>query len=964
MTTNFHAKYYAHDLTKIGPSTSSDRLSMSLFDACVDLNPHQIEAALFAVRSPISKGVILADEVGLGKTIEAGLVLCQLWAEHKRKLLIICPASLRKQWSFELREKFNLPSVILDAKTYKDATRAGKKHPFEQDSVVIASYNFIANRKEEVKAINWDLVTIDEAHKLRNCYRESNKIGQAVRLATDGIKKILLTATPLQNSLMELYGLCSLIDERIFGDPLSFKSQYTTSKSDLPDLRERLKPFCKRTLRADVLEYVPYTERKLITRPFSPTDEEHKLYEAVSDFLLKENTYAIPHAQKHLTTLVARKLLASSSYAIAKTLETMADRLRGIKEGKLEEQDHLKDIAEAEDLEDYMDEEYAEDMPNVDFQTYQQGGEFTPPPSEAELDLAQLDAEIKELETLERWANSIGIDEKMRTLLAALEVGFKEMTDMGAAQKSLIFTESRRTQDALRDLLEANGYAGKIVLFNGSNNDDDSKKIYADWVEKNQDTGRASGSRPIDIRSAIIEHFRDDAQIMIATEAAAEGVNLQFCSMLVNYDLPWNPQRIEQRIGRVHRYGQKHDVVVINLLNKRNEVDCRVHELLKEKFSLFSGVFGVSDDVLGQLESGVDFEKKITAIWQSCRTPDTINKAFKTLQDSLEEEIQNKMKETQQTLIDHFDDDVHLRLKFHLDGAKKTLDEISRKFWAITKYRLAQNADFNETNYSFKILDAGDAPTAPDYRYHLISKDKENITGDRLYRISHPLGQWVIDQCKTANTPIGGLEFRYTKHPKQITVAKALLGQSGWLTLRLLDIDSFATEQHLLFTAVMDNGKTLPDETCAKLFAIDATTFDLNGQMPPPKLDKEAKQFAEATINQAVEHNNTVFKEEQERMEKWAEDLILSAEKDLHDIKAQLKAAKRTARLATTIEDQHTAQKDIKDLESKQRDKRRKIFDYSDDVEAKRDEIMDDLLQRMRQKTNVQTLFTVRFKVV
>ena len=137
-----------------------------------------------------------------------------------------------------------------------------------------------------------------------------------------------------------------------------------------------------------------------------------------------------------------------------------------------------------------------------------------------------------------------------------------------------------------------------------------------------------------------------------------------------------------------------------------------------------------------------------------------------------------------------------------------------------------KNADFNETNYSFKILDAGDAPTAPDYRYHLISKDKENITGDRLYRISHPLGQWVIDQCKTRKKRrLAGWNFAIPRHPKQITVAKALLGQSGWLTLRLLDIDSFATEQHLLFTALMDNGKTLPDETCAKLFAIDATIF-------------------------------------------------------------------------------------------------------------------------------------------
>src|SRR6266550_1908245 len=129
MTTAYHAKYFAHELTRQRSPGGQDRLSMALFDACVDLNPHQIDAAAFAFRSPLSKGVLLADEVGLGKTIEAGLVLCQHWAERKRRLLVICPASLRKQWGLELEEKFNLPIVILDAKTYRQEESAGSPHP-------------------------------------------------------------------------------------------------------------------------------------------------------------------------------------------------------------------------------------------------------------------------------------------------------------------------------------------------------------------------------------------------------------------------------------------------------------------------------------------------------------------------------------------------------------------------------------------------------------------------------------------------------------------------------------------------------------------------------------------------------------------------------------------------------------------------------------------------------------------
>jgi SNF2 family DNA or RNA helicase len=128
---------------------------MSLFDAAVDLNPHQIEAALFALESPLSKGVLLADEVGLGKTIEAGIVLCQLWAERKRRLLVICPASLRKQWALELAEKFNLPARVLDAKTYRDEQRLGRA-PLNEKAVLILSFNYANALREEIKAIAWD----------------------------------------------------------------------------------------------------------------------------------------------------------------------------------------------------------------------------------------------------------------------------------------------------------------------------------------------------------------------------------------------------------------------------------------------------------------------------------------------------------------------------------------------------------------------------------------------------------------------------------------------------------------------------------------------------------------------------------------------------------------------------------------------------------------------------------------
>ena len=155
MLTPYHSKYLAHDLTKLAPPGAEDQLSMSLFDASVDLNPHQIEAAMFALQSPLVEGAILADEVGLGKTIEAGIVLCQKWAERKRRLLVICPAAIRQQWSGELTEKFNLPAVVLDAKTYRQLKAVGFAFPLDQKKIVVLSYHYAAKLQDELRNVDY-----------------------------------------------------------------------------------------------------------------------------------------------------------------------------------------------------------------------------------------------------------------------------------------------------------------------------------------------------------------------------------------------------------------------------------------------------------------------------------------------------------------------------------------------------------------------------------------------------------------------------------------------------------------------------------------------------------------------------------------------------------------------------------------------------------------------------------------
>jgi len=962
--TPYHAKFFAHQLTRRA-SAGIDRLSMSLFDAAVDLNPHQIEAALFALESPLSKGVILADEVGLGKTIEAGIVLCQFWAERNRRLLVVCPASLRKQWSMELEEKFSLPTRVLDAKAYREAQRSGRS-PLGEKAILILSFNYANALREELKSIAWDLVVIDEAHKLRNAYRPSNKVGQGIRWATEDRRKLLLTATPLQNSLVELYGLSTLIDEHIFGDINSFRSQFTGTGGDLHALRQRLSGFCKRTLRNQVTEYIRYTERRTITRPFSPNDDEHALYEAVSGFLQREDSYALPQRQRHLMALILRKLLASSSQAIAATLDTLRARLEALRDERAQsdpqsDAQFTEQLIEAEDIEgDLLDEILSDDEES-------EGAEAPP----VTIDRQKLREEIKILQRLATWARAIGVDTKSQTLLKALEIGFEQMATTGAARKALIFTESRRTQEYLKTFLEAHGYRGQVVLFNGTNGGPEATAIYESWVKKNKGTGRASGSRAVDVRTALIEHFRDEATILLATEAAAEGINLQFCSLVVNYDLPWNPQRIEQRIGRCHRYGQKHDVVVINFLNERNEADRRVLELLTEKFTLFNGVFGASDEVLGSIESGVDFEKRILAIYQQCRTTEQIDAAFRALQAEMDEQIRTRLDDTRRKLFEHFDEDVHQRLRLQLADAKAQLDRFGQRFWSLTHFMLEERARFDDAALAFD-LERPPCDDIPKGRYHLISKtrprDEEN-SGEEpslfLYRLSHPLGEHVVDGAKALPTPSAQITFDATHNPTRLSMVEALRGKVGHLTLSRLTIESYEREEYLLFSGFDEGGGSLDQETMEKMFACAGR---VEGTSATPaavdqRLTAEAERHAKATVSRSLERNSAHFNEAREKLEKWADDMVLSAEKALTDTKDQIKALRRQARQAVTLDEQHQIQEKIQKLERQQRRQRQDIFKAEDEIMAKRDQLVDALERRLAQQTATETLFTIRWAV-
>lgn len=971
MLSPFQAKYYAYELTRQRPSGDLGKLTASLQDAQVDLNPHQVDAALFAFKSPLSKGAILADEVGLGKTIEAGIILSQKWAERKRKLLIICPANLRKQWSQELADKFFLPGVILEKKSFDQTILTGNLNPFDRENeIVICSFQFARSKDPYIKNTKWDLVIIDEAHRLRNVYKPANKIANTIKLALYNAPKVLLTATPLQNSLLELYGMVSIIDEYAFGDLKSFKSQYgrLVEGGSFDELKQRLAPVCIRTLRRQVTEYINYTNRIPLVEEFYPFTEELELYDLVTDYLQKPVLFALPASQRHLMTLILRKLLSSSTYAISGTFLTMKSRLELLLEkqrkfvdiGQLEEEITIN-YDDYDDLRDEWEEEDEEaEVPQHDDE-----------PLSAE-QIQAIKSEITELNRFYELAKRIAKNSKGERLKIALKKGFEKLTEIGANQKAMIFTESTRTQSYLKTILEAAGYRGKLVLFNGSNNDEGSKEIYKRWLKKHANTDKITGSPTADKRQAIVEYFRDEATIMIATEAAAEGINLQFCSLVVNYDLPWNPQRIEQRIGRCHRYGQKFDVVVVNFLNKSNAADQRVYQLLDEKFQLFNGVFGASDEVLGAIGSGVDFEKRIARIYQECRREEDIKKAFDELQRELEPQIEENIELTKKKLLENFDEEVHQRLKINLAEGKEYLNRYEQMLWSLTNYALVDYADFNEAETSFHLrvnpfLQAG----IHTGKYRLLRTNSGKKTEIELpvdyniYRAGHPLAQQILETSKHMELMSGAVEIDLSTSPLRVSALEPYIGQKGFMQVALLSINSFELEEYLLISCITENGESIQSDIATKLLTLPQTHTG-NSYVSTDMLRCLHQQLGDeqrSCLQSALFRNSEYYNAEIDKLENWSDDMKLSLEKEIKDLEAEIKLKKAESRKLIDLGTKLTLQREIKDLEKKRNEKRKHLFEAQDTIDERRDQLLNEIEARLQQKIELTTLFILNWKL-
>ena len=843
MKTSYHAKYLANRLTLKHTNNSQDSMGRTLYDSSIQLNPHQVEAALFALKSFKEKGVILADEVGLGKTIEAGLVIAQSWSEMKRRILIIAPLPLLKQWQNELKEKFVLESEIIDGKTFNALAKKGM-NPFDQENkILITSYGIAQRKANFIERTLFDLVILDEAHKLRN----QTKMHMEIKKALSGMKKVLLTATPVQNSIDDFYHLCSFIDEDAFGGREMFRYLY---RQQLDDFKKETQKYLHRTLRKQVADYVKYPDRIVRAYDFKPNSEEKRLYEAVCSYLTSQEVYSFKNNRNALIKTVIQKQLGSSTVALISTLEKIKVRLFDVYQEKASS---LFDPDEwMEELEmDYDEEECGECEENSE-------NLFSDDWEEQIVDKKAIQNEIRLIDELIALARKVKTDSRAVKLIEALPELFKGLEQQeGANKKILIFTESMKTQNFLYHYLKENGFE-KVVRFSGQNNTDDCREIFERWKSKHPfSEGKATA-----MREALVDEFRNHAEIMIATEAGSEGLNLQFCSVVINYDLPWNPQRIEQRIGRCHRYGQAVDVTVLNFINQDNLVEKRMYELLMDKFDVFQNLFNSSDGVLGILEQGKNLEKRIAEIYQQCRTAAEVDQAFEELQQRYQPKINKKLKETKETLDTYFDEEVSMRFKTNEEAMRRRLTALEKDFWELSKIQLHEVAYFKglEDEFKFLLPNAYQTASAGIYQLHthFNPEDEEDVI---LYRTNSELGEAVIQEALAFDGNLDYVEFDLTNYHGNINYLNQYKGLNGYLIATKLRTVGVARQERILLNCLLENRAPISQAILPRLFDLDGIikeSFFFN-----PYLENELREMVQKdikrTVNQLNDENNLLF---------------------------------------------------------------------------------------------------------
>lgn len=942
-----HRRLLAEELVRLRPADEERRYVASQRAGRIDPNPHQIDAVVFALQRIPEGGCILADEVGLGKTIEAGLVMAQLRAEGAKKLLLVTPKPLLGQWREELYSLFGM--------TVREVS-AASSDAFDGEGIFavgreLAGTKPVAGRIE--KAGPWDLCVIDEAHEhfagiwkrfdatgVENEDSRHAKTAGNLKGALGASPVLLLTATPIQNSLAELWGLVHYVDPSgtLLGDLPTFRALFAASareggdrrlaEGSGPELRRRLAQVVQRTLRRQAQDFLdkPFVGRMARTFEYEMSADERALYDDVTRYLLSPSLQAFRGSHRALLLLGFHRRMASSKAALAASLKNVETRLERMLRGdRVDEGDETARAFES----DLEDDELVE---RLEIEERDEGGE---------IDRGAVEEELARVRGLRVRAEELTEDGKARALLKAVRIVLERGRHGEGGGKVVIFTESRRTQDYLRELLMHDGLADDdITVFRGQNDHPRAKAALARW-EAEVEAGKPARERPsreVATRLALVHEFRTRSRVFLGTEAAAKGLNLQFCDTLVNYDLPWNPQRIEQRIGRVHRYGQKTDVTIINFLAKDNEAQRLTYEILSQKLELFGNVLGASDAVLHAASDGPsdavlsalgdDFEKRLGAIYRQARSIDEIVARLAELRETTTErrrafeDEQARTRELIESRLDARVREVFANIQGRLAASLAAFDRDVEAL--VGAYLDAHEVPFTRearegARGATVILTLSPGEGAPPALLDALGASADALRvaigapleGVDALHLGHPLVQLAVADARAQ--PSGGVEARCDALPE---------GTRGALRVVKVRHAGLQPVERLRAFAALESGETLDDaETRALLegpLASRAVTLDAvfaaERDAALDELMDEAIFFDQREVRDGIDE---AFARVEERLERFVEDKVLLLRRGLAGLRADRAEAQRAWDDAATADARTAAERRLKKLDAK-----------------------------------------------
>ena len=970
-------RFLAEELVRLRRAEEDRRYAASQRRGRIDPNPHQIDAVIFALRRLPEGGCILADEVGLGKTIEAGLVLAQRLAEGMQRALIIVPKPLLGQWQDELFSLFAIPSIDGQA----EPERLGEA------GVFIVGREFAGSERGSgllEKVDPFELCVIDEAHEIfagihKRFDREGNyeedsgdaRMAHRVRsfLGTAGVTPVLLlTATPIQNSLAELWGLVQYVEPTgtLLGDLPTFREVFcdrddrSLLQGQEQELRRRLNTVVQRTLRRQAQEFLerPFVERQTQLFEYTMSSAERELYEDVTRYLLDPTICAFS-TQNALILISFHRRMASSVRALAASLRKVADRLQAELDGAPAEQIKQLGLDFALDLEEKLE-------------GTGEGEDSDRPSAE------KLRAELELVRSFIFRAESLPTDSKAQCLIRAVKlVGERGERGEGSG-KVVVFTESLTTQDYIQELLLAHGglQPGDITLFRGQNEGPRVQEALEHWKA---DVGDAlpAANRPqkgIAVRLALVHEFKREggSKVFISTEAGAKGLNLQFCDTIINYDLPWNPQRIEQRIGRCHRYSQERPVTVINFIATDNAAQRLTFEILSQKLDLFGKVLDASDQVLhspntdapeafaGALGNGFGtfegFEKEMQRIYRRARSLEDIERELKSLRETVEskrKEYEQVQERTAALIESRFDDSVRAAFQRLQDQLPKSLHQLDQDVDALVSgYLQAQKIPHERREEGGRIFyDVKPSDALPEELREGVraavghAKDLGDV---EPLHLGHGLIAAAVEEARSASQ--GGFSLRYDVGSAPQPLADKLAphqGSRGRLVVTKVRYAGFEPFERLLATVTLESGTDLPQEAAEALLSLNPESV---GPLEPP-LSLSPEDIDDAIEEAIFVDQDEVSQEVHERFERSIEQL----ERFLDD-QVVIKRRKRLGVAKRLLDAQHRAQTSMGDaLRTKAEADEKELqgeLDELDSVISKLESREDPRYQRWRERAH------------